>query len=85
MSYGICGLSLVPLWEVAQYGAPLVSEVLYGELFEVISIIANGVMSSFEMAQLGGLTMSNTSKLQMKNIPVYQSRSAEQQLSLIHI
>lgn len=38
MSYGICGLSLVPLWEVAQYGAPLVSEVLYGELFEVISI-----------------------------------------------
>lgn len=38
MSYGICGLSLVPLREVAHYGAPLVSEVLYGELFEVISI-----------------------------------------------
>ena len=38
MTYGICGLSLVPLREVAQFDAPLISEVLYGELFEVISI-----------------------------------------------
>ena len=37
MTYGICGLSLVPLREVAQFDAPLISEVLYGELFEVIS------------------------------------------------
>ena len=38
MTYGICGLSLVPLREVAQFDAPLISEVLYGELIEVISI-----------------------------------------------
>lgn len=80
MSYGICGLNLVPLREVAQYDAPLVSEVLCSELSEVISINSKWSMSRFEMAALGGLTISNTSKLQMKNIPVYQSRSAEQQL-----
>ena len=37
MTYGIFGLSLVPLREVAQFDAPLLSEVLYGELLEVVS------------------------------------------------
>jgi hypothetical protein len=37
MTYGIFGLSLVPLREVAQFDAPQLSEVLYGELLEVVS------------------------------------------------
>ena len=36
MAYGICGLSLVPLREVAQFDTPLISEVLSSELFEVV-------------------------------------------------
>ncbi len=59
MTYGICGLSLVPLREVAQFDAPLVSEVLNGELFEVIGTKKNGAISSLQTVLWGGLTMHN--------------------------
>ena len=64
MTYGICGLSLVPLREAAQFDAPLVSEVLYGELFEVIGTkkkwsnikLADGAMGWIDNAQFTDLT-----------------------------
>ena len=37
MTYGICALSLVPLRDAGQHSAPLVSEVLYGEIFKILA------------------------------------------------
>lgn len=37
MTYGICELSLVPLREAGQHSSLLVSEILYGELFQILS------------------------------------------------
>lgn len=37
MSYGICALSLIPLRTTGDHNSPFVSEVLYGELFEILS------------------------------------------------
>lgn len=37
MTYGICELSLVPLREAGQHSSPLISEILYGELFQILS------------------------------------------------
>ena len=36
MAYGICALSLIPLREAGQHTSTLVSEVLYGELFQIL-------------------------------------------------
>ena len=71
MTYGICGLSLVPLREAAQFDAPLVSEVLYGELFEVIGTkkkwsnikLADGAMGWIDNAQFTDLTSEEFDKL----------------------
>jgi len=71
MTYGICGLSLVPLREAAQFDAPLVSEVLYGELFEVIGTkkkwsnikLADGAMGWIDNAQFTDLTSEEFAKL----------------------
>lgn len=35
MAYGICALSVLPLREAAQHNSPLISEVLYGEIFKI--------------------------------------------------
>ena len=37
MTYGICALSLIPIREASQHNAPLVSEVLYGDIFKIIT------------------------------------------------
>ncbi len=37
MTYGICALSLLPLREAGQHTSPLVSEVLYGEIFTILT------------------------------------------------
>jgi hypothetical protein len=71
MTYGICGLSLVPLREVGQFDAPLISEVLYGELFEVINTkkkwsnvkLADGAVGWIDNAQYIGITDEEFSKL----------------------
>ncbi|MGB0273781.1 MAG: C40 family peptidase [Flavobacteriaceae bacterium] len=36
MTYGICALSLLPLREAGQHNALVLSEVLYGELFQIL-------------------------------------------------
>ncbi len=41
MTHGICGLNLIPLREAGKHDAPLVSEVLYGELFQVVTAQKN--------------------------------------------
>ena len=64
MTYGICELSLVPLREVAQLDAPLISEVLYGELVEVIGTnkkwsnvkLADGAVGWIDNAQFTNIT-----------------------------
>ncbi|MEK9530113.1 MAG: C40 family peptidase [Flavobacteriaceae bacterium] len=35
MSYGICALSIIPLQSAAQSDAPMISELLYGEIFSI--------------------------------------------------
>lgn len=37
MTYGICALNILPLREAAQHNAPLVSEVLYGTIFKILT------------------------------------------------
>lgn len=37
MTYGICALSIIPLRQAAQHNSALVSEVLYGEIFQIIT------------------------------------------------
>ena len=36
MSYGICTLSIVPLQGLDQHNSPVLSEVLYGEIFQIL-------------------------------------------------
>ena len=74
MTYGICGLSLVPLREVAQFDAPLISEVLYGELFEVINTkkkwsnikLADGAVGWIDNVQYIGIKDEEFAKLSKK-------------------
>ena len=71
MTYGICELSLVPLREVAQLDAPLISEVLYGELVEVIGTnkkwsnvkLADGAVGWIDNAQFTNITNEEFTEL----------------------
>ena len=71
MTYGICELSLVPLREVAQLNAPLISEVLYGELVEVIGTnkkwsnvkLADGAVGWIDNAQFTNITNEEFTEL----------------------
>lgn len=38
MTYGICTLSIVPLQDVNQHNSPVLSEVLYGEIFKILKV-----------------------------------------------
>ena len=78
MSYGICTLSIVPLQGLDQHNSPVLSEVLYGEIFQILkakkrfsqvrlSDNTTGWIENSQFAKISEADYNNLSKKPPKN------------------